>query len=545
MSSRRSTRRGRTPTVLVVGTLVAAGLVAGGVAVAVAGGSGPAPGCGASLRVAAAPAVAPALASAARSLHGADGTCVAVSVESVAPQDVVAELNAGRIRPPDVWVPDSSLWLNRAAVDHLAAVDRAASIASSPLVLAMTRSTADRIGAGAHPRLSDLLATTGAGRPFTLALSDQRLSPGRVGAVVALARATAARDDARVALTGVLRAVRASPSVLTDPLGMLRSRTPVAVPVAEQTLLAAGRPDLVAVRPGTVTFDYPYAVLTSDRAAIDAADQLFGLVRGHRGRIALERAGLRDVSGAAGPETAPPAPLGDPRVRPPRPLTAASLASAERTLAAVNRDARLLALLDVSGSMAWGVAGADTPGPSRLRLATEAARRGMSFYPDGTRVGVWTFPGTRTDEPVRRVAPVASLGTARGRLASALSGIAPVPGGSTPLYAATLGAVREVRRGWDRELVNAVVLLSDGHDTGGGPALADLLGTLRSMRASPRPVPVITIGFGPDSDGSALAAISTASGGAAYRARDAAALRRVFLDALGQRVCRPDCRPTR
>jgi hypothetical protein len=205
----------------------------------------------------------------------------------------------------------------------------------------------------------------------------------------------------------------------------------------------------------------------------------------------------------------------------------------------------LLALLDVSGSMAWGVAGPDAPGPSRLRLATEAARRGMSFYPDTTEVGVWVFPGTRPDEPVRRLAPVTGLESARGRLASALSSIAPVASGGTPLYAATLAAVREVRDGWENGLVNAVVLLSDGHDTGGGPSLQQLLDTLRSVRTSARPVPVVTIGFGPDSDGAALAAISAASGGAAYRARDARALRQVFLDAVGQRACRPDCTTTR
>lgn len=523
VSSRVERRSGRTIAGLAAGALVAGGLVAGGLTVA--RGSDPASGCGTTLRVAAAPAVAPAIESVARSLRAHDDNCVPVTVEAVPPQDVVAGLDDGRLRPPDVWVPDSSLWLDRASVDRLATVGEAPSVASSPLVLAMTRATAEHLGAGSRPRLADLLAATGSGRPFVLALSGDRLSPGRVGAVVALARATAGREDSRAALTGLLRAVRPSPTVLTDPLEVLRGPRAVAVPVAEQALRSAGRPDLVAVRPGTVTYDYPYAVLASQRRTVDVADQLFGLLRGHRGLSALQQAGLRDVSAADAP------------------LTERSLELAERTLAAVNRDARLLTVLDVSGSMAWGLAGPDAPGSSRLRLATDAARRGMSFYPDTTEVGVWLLPGSRTGEAVERVLPITDLGNARDRLGSALSSLRPVAGGGTPLYAATLAAVRQVRRGWDPALVNAVVLLSDGHDTGGGPDLRHLLGTLRSMRASTRPVPVITIGFGPDSDGSALASISAASGGAAYQASDVTALRRVFLDALGQRVCRPACAP--
>jgi Ca-activated chloride channel homolog len=54
-------------------------------------------------------------------------------------------------------------------------------------------------------------------------------------------------------------------------------------------------------------------------------------------------------------------------------------------------------------------------------------------------------------------------------------------------------------------------------------------------------VPVITIAFGPDADRAALTAISTSTGGAAYRATSPDQIHAVFLDAVGQRACRPDC----
>ena len=531
--------RFRRPAALVTVAVTVTGLVVAGATLAA--GSGGGGGCGRTLRVAAAPAVAPAVRSLAPALRDADGPCVSVVVTSVAPQAVVTDLRDGRIRPPDVWIPDSSLWLTRAGTDRVASVQNAPSLASSPLVLAVSRRTAAGLRAHARPRLSDVVTATLAGTPFRLELSDQRLSPERVGAVGALSRATASRPDARAALASLLRTVHTSAATTTTPLAALTGSRPVAVPVSEQALVAAHRPDVVAIYPGTVTFDYPFAVLTREGDTARLAHRLLTLLGSRSGRNALEAAGLRDASGAAGPSVAASTALDASTPRPPHLLTPASLRLAERTLEAVNRQARLLAVLDVSGSMAWPMAGRGTAGPSRLRLAVDAARQGMSYYPDTTEVGVWLFPGRRPGQGVQPVAPVATLGSARAPLVSRLASITPVPGGATPLYAATLKAVRELGRGWDPGKVNAVVLLSDGHDTGGGPGLGELLRTLRRSRASSQPVPVITIALGEESDAATLAKISEASGGSSYRAGDGTTIRQVFLDALGQRVCRPDC----
>jgi hypothetical protein len=52
---------------------------------------------------------------------------------------------------------------------------------------------------------------------------------------------------------------------------------------------------------------------------------------------------------------------------------------------------------------------------------------------------------------------------------------------------------------------------------------------------------VISIAFGPDSDINALSQISKATGGAAYQSQDPLQIGEIFLDAVGQRLCRPSC----
>jgi Mg-chelatase subunit ChlD len=131
----------------------------------------------------------------------------------------------------------------------------------------------------------------------------------------------------------------------------------------------------------------------------------------------------------------------------------------------------------------------------------------------------------------------------RATLALAMTRLRPVPDGGTGLYDTTLAAVRAVRAGWDPARVNAVVLLTDGDDTDAdGIGLDALLSTLRNeAQASGQPVPVISIAYGDGSGVAALQAISAATGGARYQVSDPSRIREIFLDAVGQRACRPDC----
>jgi hypothetical protein len=173
----------------------------------------------------------------------------------------------------------------------------------------------------------------------------------------------------------------------------------------------------------------------------------------------------------------------------------------------------------------------------------------MELYPETTEVGLWSFSedvtGARDHHELVPISPLTDSGAGgREALALAMAQLRPVPDGGTALYDTTLAAVRAVRAGWDPARVNAVILLTDGADTDAqGIGLDELLATLRSEQASGQPVPVITIAYGDDSGAEALAAISAATDGAAYQTSDPGRILDIFLDAVGQRACRPHCEP--
>ncbi len=553
----------RRPSRLVLALLLAgAVLVAAGVVVAVRLASGPAEDSTAAaeagsctsapaLLVAATPELAPVVSDVATQVTD-DQDCPAVEVtpaESAAVEAAVASAagseagSGGEL--PDVWLPDSSLWLTatEGTRDEAAA---ATSVASSPLVFAVGEETARALSEDSRPEVADLVRAAVGGTALTLKVSSEKQAPERVGAVASLYDAVQGTADARAAMTGLLRSVELTGGTPSEQLAGLPDQEGTAVAVSEQAMVTANSEDglgLVGIYPHTVALDYPYAVLTDAPDATAVADELLERLRSPEGQAALQEAGFRDANGAAGVDAVEQAGVDSTTVTP-APMQPANLAMAEQAMALVQRESRLLAVLDVSGSMGWGLGGRNAPGPSRIAIARGAAADGLALYPDTTKLGLWTFPRVAdTPRTHRRVVPVALL-SAEGRrqsLAAALSDLREVPRGGTPLYATTLAAVRKMRGSWDPSRVNAVVVLSDGKDTEGGVSLSSLVSTLRSYRDSDRPVPVVTIGFGPDRDGQSLAAIAEASGGAYYPAASAKDIRKVFLDALGQRTCRPNC----
>jgi Mg-chelatase subunit ChlD len=205
----------------------------------------------------------------------------------------------------------------------------------------------------------------------------------------------------------------------------------------------------------------------------------------------------------------------------------------------------VLAVIDVSGSMAA------KEGPNdRISLASAAAQGGLSLFPDSSSIGLWAFssglaqgrpweelvPLGRLTEPVgaapsRRAALAAQAATLRDRL-----------GGETALYDTVIAATREVRAGYEPGRSNAVVLITDGrNEIEVGIDLPLAVQTLRAEADPTRPVSLIAIGIGPDSDQDALRQLAEATGGRAYAAQNPQDIRTVFLDALSQRVCRPGC----
>ena len=96
------------------------------------------------LRVAAAPSIAPPARETAARLAGRE-RCLDIVVEARESADVLRDL-AGAAAPPDVWLPESTLWLRRArAAGAFQVPAEGVSVASSPVVLALDGRSASRL----------------------------------------------------------------------------------------------------------------------------------------------------------------------------------------------------------------------------------------------------------------------------------------------------------------------------------------------------------------------------------------------------------------
>jgi Ca-activated chloride channel homolog len=540
---RRDQRLRRT----VLSTGAALVLLSGAVAVSL--GVRAADGCDAPrdvLEVAASPELAPAVTRTARDLRDAAG-CPEVRVRARTTEEVLTAVRRSPTDRPDVWIPDSSLSVEQASREGVVTPVGRVSVASSPLVFAVPRALADDLPAS---RWDDVVAAVSAGQ-LVLQVHGGARSPSTVGAVLALQAAVEGRPDGRATLAGVLRLARVLPPSADDTTALTGLAPPAdgVVAVPEQAVLqyggTAGAAPVVAVHPrGTSTpFDHPFTVLRTDAATGTTAARLLTALRSGDGQASLRRDGFRSPEGT-GSEPAAERGVDGSRTVPVGIPDQATVDGVARTLEAVRRDARLLAVVDVSGSMADVVPGSRDR--TRLDLALGATAAGLALYPDTTEVGLWSFSEELTTTgDHQELVPIGPLTAAapsgRYALAQAVNHLRAVPDGGTALYDTTLAAVRAVREGWDADRVNAVVVLTDGEDTDdSGIGLDALLVTLRAEGAD-RPVPVITIAYGDAAGADALAAISAATGGTSYRTSDPERIRDLYLDAVAQRVCRPQC----
>lgn len=493
----------------------------------------------ATLLVTASPDLAPVVATLASNMGTDEQGCAQVRVTATDSAQVLAQLRSGTIKPPDVWIPDSTLWLTRAKDDKVATATDAPPVATSPLVLAVSQRAAAALAKDGRPTVADLVGAASANPPATVQIATERLAPERVGTILALRDATSTRPDGRGALTALLRAATVANTPATTATDDNAAR-----PMTEQAVWSTNSgntPRLVAIYPSQASYDYPFGVLTTVPAVQAAAGRLLDRLSMPSSQQALRSAGFRDAQGGPGFDLTPSRGVDGGQATKATRLDATSLDAAEKTLAAVRLDAKLTTVVDISGSMAWGIDGKGTPGPSRMDIARAAALEGLALYPDATQVDLWAFSEKLNgDKPYREVVPTTVLDPAgKQRLAAGLASLQPT--GGTGLYTTTLAAVRAARADYVEGRVNAVVILSDGEDSEHTMTLQQVVDTLKSEQTRDRPIPVITIAFGPDADRAAMTAISTATGGAAYRATSPDQIHQVFLDAVGQRACRPDC----
>jgi Ca-activated chloride channel family protein len=495
-----------------------------------------------------------------------DGTCVDVRVNTVASGSAEAALARGWSSAdgpqPTVWTPAATSWLGILQQDlytkdvtSFLPAD-APSLMQSPLVLAMPRPMALALGwPNAPVGWADLLKLAqdpqGWGRyghpewgRFRLGKTSPVQSTSGLHALVATyyaatglsADLTAANvQDPKVAdfVRGVEASVLHYGDTVSSFFDGLRASDAKGAAMSYVSAIAteekqvldynAARPStpLVAVYPkgGTMVADHPYAILSapwvtnSQRAA---AKGFLTWLQAPQQQQRFLAAGFRDSTGHAAPNLGLDngiVPAGPALVlKPPAP---AVLDLVRKSWDSVRKRARILLVLDISGSMDG----------DKLNQVKAAGAATLDVLSPNDELGLWTF-----SDQIYKLVPIGPVGPNHSELARHIAVLE--AGGGTALYRATSDAVQEVLNDWDPTRINAVVLLTDGQNS--DPNDSDLNVLLRSLEARPAAstVPVFTIGYGQDADLGTLARISQASNGRSYNAPDPAHIGSVFADVI-------------
>jgi hypothetical protein len=519
------------------------------------------------LHVAAAPEIAPIITSTGNAWSASQhsGTCVTVAVDSSDPADVAAAIAGqrggvveglgqanGKAQVPDVWIPDSSTWLQRIrAVNADLVPADAQSVAQSPVVLAVPQPLAKQQLGWPDAKLTWaalLQKMTGGG--LKAGIVDPARDASGLSGLLALSAAAAAAGgpNAQQETVAALRGLANNRStVRADLVGRFpRSADATALaggltaaPLPEQAVIAynAAQPPVplapVFLNPSPAPLDYPYAVLsTATNQAVSEANDLLGQLAGTAYRNELAQHGLRAADGSAGagfkagpgaPAKVAAAPAVDPAV----------LGQMLNTWSAVTQPGRILAVLDVSGSMKTAVPTAGNK--TREQVTVQAAAAGLGLFGDDWSVGLWTFSTKlKGNIPYRQLVPISPLSTQRTALNTALSQVAPTSG-DTGLYDTVLAAYKAVQTNWDPGKVNSIVLMTDGqNDNPGGLTLDQLTSQLQKIADPQRKVQLIAIGIGEASQAE-LTKITQVTGGGVFIASDPSKIGQIFLQAIALR----------
>lgn len=516
------------------------------------------------LSVVADPTIASTVQAVAADYDAREGSCSRTEVVAQQSADTAAMLASGIASDVDAWIPDSPVWLVRMSSMARSlgrpvpdvALER--SIASSPVVFAAPASRAAEY--------------------TDLQMSWRGLLNGDFPAILPAPEASSASLNALQSLEGNVdisvprqfqsTMIRLSDSTVAsaeDAFAALESSESGTVAIASEQQIArhngAGDgPAVVALYPneGTQALSYPFLRMLEPAELAknlvpddeDAGDDPGRAARELRAgqldalKIALWEAtdrfaadGFRD--GTGGGELALDGVI--PTASEVSPAAAGAQVAILRSWGVLSLRSRILTVIDLSGSMEEPT----VTGLRRIDLLQQAATSTISQFSGAVDLGMWAFSTLRVGEQDwEDLVPVGSLANEshKQRITDVIASLPDRLGGATGLYDTTLAAVRSARAGYDPEKVNSVLLLTDGrNEDDNGISLEQLLGELESMNDPARPVPVVMVGIGPDTDMQSMRAIAEATGGAAYSAERPEDLNVVLTDALSQRACRPNC----
>lgn len=472
-----------------------------------------------------------------------DRGCVDFEVRAERPTDTATELAGTSEDRPELWIPDSTLWLlktlrSTGALPELAKtsvantlpvlVSQAGSVPVTDTWLSVLQIPGQRIGDPLTSSASNA-AILGALAESEVAISDAR--------AVSAALVPMAQDFGRIADT---------PHEPADLIAEVDAGGGTSV-ATEQALLAyrAAHPEAAlaeSVPPtGSYFLNYPLAVTAPagpDYDRVKAAGAALGSVLASQSATdTLVGAGFRPASGTPLPDGKGVGSVAALEIE--NPL---SIETTLKDWAVLALPVRTLVVEDVSGSMA-----AKSGDSTRIAVTVDASLGADALFNDQTQMGLWAFSiglgGGQQD--YRELVPLARMGdTVNGKpqrqaISDAIKGLPALVGGGTGLYDTTLAAFRRVKEGYDPNYVNSVIILTDGaNEDSGSISLDQLLSTMQKEQDPVRPVVIITIGVTSDADPVALQQISAATGGTSYVAEDPRDIPDVFVKAMNSRTDR-------
>ena len=503
------------------------------------------------------------------------GRCVSVTVNAKDSAQMAVDLGAPwdtttQGPAPEVWVPESSVWIQEASSNQIAQnlmPDLQPSIARSPNVIAMPRAMATALGWPNTkfdwpdittdidtPRFWDAKGKTWGAFKFTMTKpnsstagmltlmsvadrnNDGTVTSGAGGEakwIVGLSEALRSRapvGDTTDILAGLAKADSTSATAALQYVS--------AFPALEQDVIKYNEADpkepLVAVYPssGSYDADNPYLILNhpswGSPAATAAATAFGKYVRGAQAQPVFRKAGFRDAN-RVGDSSFTQAngvikSLND--YLPRSVLDPDSVQTTLSTWTAANRPTNVLIALDISASMDNVVPG--TGGKTRLQLAQAAAKSAIAeFKNPQSSVGLWEFAsnldGTKSYKSLVTLGALDSQLNGRTRRAELNDQIDALKAvGNTGLYNTIDAGQQYVADNWEAGASNFLVVITDGQDDPeGGPGvpevdLNELKTDITKVNNTKTKVPVITIGIGNGVDKSKLADISGVSGGVSF-----------------------------
>ncbi|MDT0529945.1 substrate-binding domain-containing protein [Micromonospora sp. DSM 115977] len=507
------------------------------------------------------------------------GTCIAVNVTAADPVDVAATVAAkhgvtlagvgqasGTSVSPDVWVPDSSTWLLRLKTGGATAFEpgNGASIARSPVVVAMPVPIATRLG-WPQKKFSwtQLLQQVQSDKPLRTGIVEPTRDAAGLSGLLSLTAAASASGgpDAEKEKVAALRALATDRSALrpdllarfptaSDPTTIASSLGAAALSEEDVIQYNSKKPPVplaaLYLEPAPAPLDYPYAVLPGiEPAKAAAARVLYEVLVTDDFRDQLASRSLRAPDGNWGegfdaPQGAPspaggaPAPPANGGGSAPGGLDPQAMERAVSSWSIATQSGRMLAVIDVSGSMKEKVANAGNA--TRQQVTVEAARRGLNLFDDSWSIGLWTFStqlvGARDHRELLTIGP---LSRQRGKLEQSLGSIRS-SNGDTGLYDTVLAAYQEVQDNWEPGRVNSIVLFTDGkNEDSDGITQQKLLAELNKLKDPERPVQVVIIGIGSDVSKAELKSITDVTGGGAFVTEDPTKIGDIFLKAIALR----------